>query len=516
MNTPLGCMSLPSSDSLEFGPADRIIAHPSDPFVIGIAGGSASGKTTVCSRITQRLGGQRVVLLSLDEFYRDLTPEEVKDIANVDFDCPDAFDIATMATCLDGLKRNEAVEVPVYDFVTSSRSKTKSRKVNPADVVIVEGILVLHLPEIVKRCNMKVFVDTDDDVRLARRITRDTVQRGRDVEGVIAQYTRFVKPAFERFVLPSKDNADIIIPWCGDNLVAVDLITEHIRTKLSVQDQRRIYSNLHVLPSTMQTRGMHTLIRAHDTHRQDFVFYADRLIRLVVEYALGLLPFSETEVVTPSGDVYCGVNFTRKLCGVSIIRSGEAMENGLRECCAGIKIGKILIHKSFNKTDGGSKGDLVYERLPSDIDQRQVLLMDPILATGSSAIKAIEMLTKYKKVDEAKISLLTLIAAPQGVSAICARYPRMKVITTEIDEGLGTDKLVRPGIGDFGDRYFGTTDTITEAPGIPSSPTSPVTPERRRASHLNGHTNGGLNGHANGKTHLNGHQSSPTSESPPR
>ncbi|CAJ1367161.1 unnamed protein product, partial [Effrenium voratum] len=248
------------------------------PFVIGIAGGTASGKTTVCSRLMQALGDQRVALVSLDEFYRDLTPEECSCISDVNFDEPQAFDILELAKCLDALGRGEAAEVPVYDFVTSRRSGN-IRRVAPSDVVILEGILVLHVPEILSRCNMKIFVDTDDDVRLARRIRRDTVERGRDVESVILQYTRFVKPAFEKWILPSRTNADIIIPWRDNNSVAVDLIAQHIRSKLEVHDLRRIYSNLCVMPSTMQTRGMHTKIRCRETSRQEFVFYADRLIR---------------------------------------------------------------------------------------------------------------------------------------------------------------------------------------------------------------------------------------------
>ncbi|CAJ1377741.1 unnamed protein product [Effrenium voratum] len=291
----------------------------------------------------QALGDQRVALVSLDEFYRDLTPEECSCISDVNFDEPQAFDIHELAKCLDALGRGEAAEVPVYDFVTSRRSGN-IRRVAPSDVVILEGILVLHVPEILSRCNMKtIFVDTDDDVRLARRIRRDTVERGRDVESVILQYTRFVKPAFEKWILPSRTNADIIIPWRDNNSVAVDLIAQHIRSKLEVHDLRRIYSNLCVMPSTMQTRGMHTKIRCRETSRQEFVFYADRLIRLVVETALGHLPFVEAEVTTPVGEIYQGLNFSRRLCGVSIIRSGEAMENALRMCCIGVKIGKILI-----------------------------------------------------------------------------------------------------------------------------------------------------------------------------
>jgi len=345
------------------------------------------------------------------------------------------------------LGRSEHTDVPVYDFVTSRRSPDKKRRVNAADVVIVEGILVLHLKEIVNRCHMKVFVDTPDDTRLARRIRRDTVERGRDVDSVLQQYVRFVKPSFETYVYPSKANADVIIPWQDDRPVAIDLITQHVRMRLSQDSLGRIYRNLDILPSTMQTRGMHTVIRNKDTTREDFVFYTDRLCRLTIEAALALLPFSEKQVETPTGSLYCGVGWTAKLCGVSIIRSGEAMENALRACCAGIPIGKILSRKHSG---------VVYQKLPRDIDQRHVLLMDPVMCTGSSACSAIEVLTQQNGVNEGSIVFLTLIAAPEGIRRVCSRFPRVKLMVSEVDSGIGPDSLVTPGVGDFGDRYFGT------------------------------------------------------------
>merc|ERR1712054_595920 len=149
---------------------------------------------------------------------------------------------------------------------------------------------------------MKIFVDTDDDVRLARRIQRDTQERGRDVGGVILQYTTFVKPMFDTHVLPSKKYADIVIPWArGNNTVAIDLIVQHIRTKLGMDDIRRIYPLLSLIQSNFQIRGMHTIIRNKDTSINDFIFYADRLIKIVVEAGLGLLPFTETTITTPTG-----------------------------------------------------------------------------------------------------------------------------------------------------------------------------------------------------------------------
>jgi len=424
------------------------------------------------------------VMVSLDEFYRDLTPEECANITDVNFDAPEAFDIETMVDCLDKLMHGLPAEAPVYDFVTSKRRLDQSRLLNIADVVVVEGILVLHIEKILMRCNMKIFVDTDDDVRLARRIRRDTVVRGRDVESVLNQYTRFVKPAFEKYVLPSKQKADIIIPWVDDNRVAVDLITQHIRSKLSQSDLRRIYPELHVVESTMQIRGMHTKIRNRSTPRTEFVFYADRLIRLIVEAALGQLPFEEATVTTPIGDLYLGVSFARRLCGVSLIRSGEAMERSLTACCQGIKIGKILIHRQSD-----SKDALAYENLPHDIADRHVLLMDPILSTGTSALRAVDLLTTRRRVDLDKIILLTLMAAPEGLHKLYAKYPKLKVVTSSIEQSCGPCHSVRPGLGSFGDRYFGTgimasspTDSTGAQPLASGSPASSGAPSRTDGS----------------------------------
>lgn len=428
--------------------------HRNEPFFIGVAGGTASGKTTVCDQIMQRLHDQCVVMLSQDSFYRGLTPEEKANVLEYNFDHPDAFDHVALMECICALRDRKSVDVPIYDFKTHQRSEKKQHVV-PADVVIIEGILVLHMEDVRQACNMRIYVDTDDDVRLARRIQRDVAQRGRDVAGVIEQYTRFVKPAFDTYVAPSRRHADVIIPWQrGDNVVAIDLITEHIRSKLQQPDLLRIYPNLEVIPSNFQIRGMHTIIRDQDTGTADYVFYADRLLRLVVEHGLGHLPFTERSVVTPTGHEYVGVDFAKKLCGVSVIRSGESMENALRACCKGIKLGKILVHRVGDRLVDDEKV-LIYERLPDDIHERYVLLMDPILGTGGSACRAVQVLLD-KGVQEQKILFLTLIAAPEGVHTLCRQYPALKVITSEIDDCIDSNFRVVPGVGEFGDRYFGT------------------------------------------------------------
>ncbi|XP_057491150.1 uridine kinase-like protein 5 [Actinidia eriantha] len=424
------------------------------PFIIGLAGGTASGKATVCNMIISQLHDQRVVLVSQESFYHSLTDEQLEKVSEYNFDHPDAFNTELLLLCMERLKHGHAVSIPNYD-VKSHKCIEPDRKVNPSDVIILEGILVLQDQRVRDLVNMKIFVDTDSDVRLARRIQRDTLERGRNIENVLDQYTKFVKPSFEEFILPSKKHADVIIPRGADNDVAIDLIVQHIRTKLGQHDLCKIYPNVFVIYSTFQIRGMHTLIRDVRTTKHDFVFYADRLIRLVVEHGLGHLPFTEKQIITPTGSVYSGVVFCRRLCGVSIIRSGESMENALRACCKGIKIGKILIHG-----EGDNGRQLIYEKLPADISSRQVLLLDPVLASGSNAIKGISLLLS-KGVPESNIIFLNLIAAPEGIHAVCKKFPKLKIVTSEIDVSLNKDLRVIPGMGEFGDRYFGTDNSDT-------------------------------------------------------
>ncbi|CAN1321684.1 Uridine/cytidine kinase UKL1, chloroplastic [Linum perenne] len=411
--------SSPTNDGSVFSDANA----PREPFVIGVSGGTASGKTTVCDMIIQQLHDHRVVLVNQQ-----------------------------LLDCVETLKRGLPYQVPIYDFKTHQRCSDSFRQVNASDVIILEGILVFHDQRVRNLMNMKIFVDTDADVRLARRIRRDTVERGRDINSVLEQYAKFVKPAFDDFVLPSKKYADVIIPRGGDNHVAIDLIVQHIQTKLGLHDLCKIYPNVYVIQTTFQIRGMHTLIRDREISKHDFVFYSDRLIRLVVEHGLGHLPFTEKQIVTPTGSVYTGVDFCKKLCGVSIVRSGESMENALRACCKGIKIGKILIHR-----DGDNGKQLIYEKLPNDISERHVLLLDPVLATGNSANQAIDLLVQ-KGVPESHIIFLNLISAPEGIHCVCKRFPSLKIVTSEIDISINDEFRVIPGLGEFGDRYFGTDD----------------------------------------------------------
>ncbi|KRZ58755.1 Uridine-cytidine kinase 2-B [Trichinella nativa] len=203
------------------------------PFIIGVGGGTASGKSTVCQEIVSRLGAQRhgiVAMISQDSFYRELEGEE-KELATTgkyNFDHPRAIDFELLAQTIKDMKNCKTVLIPSYSFRSNSRIPDAFKEIPPADVVLVEGILILYSSEIRDLLDMKLFVDTDPDTRLARRVMRDMNERGRDLETILYQYLNFVKPAYEEFCLPTKKFADVIIPRGGENLVAIDLIVQHI------------------------------------------------------------------------------------------------------------------------------------------------------------------------------------------------------------------------------------------------------------------------------------------------
>mmetsp|Transcript_4834 Transcript_4834/g.5883 ORF Transcript_4834/g.5883 Transcript_4834/m.5883 type:complete len:208 (-) Transcript_4834:50-673(-) len=200
-------------------------------FLIGVVGGTASGKTSVCKGIMKELEDQRVAIISLDSFYRSLSEKEIADVANYDFDVPDAFDWDLVEETLIRIKKGEPLAIPNYNFVTHSRDK-ETTGIADYDVIMFEGILAFHKPKHRDMMDMKLFVDTDADLRLARRVLRDISERGRDLEGVLNQYERTVKPAFDKYVLPTKKYADVIIPRGAENVVAIDLIVRHISQKL--------------------------------------------------------------------------------------------------------------------------------------------------------------------------------------------------------------------------------------------------------------------------------------------
>jgi uridine kinase len=201
------------------------------PVVIGIAGGTGSGKTTVASVILERTGAENIVLLPHDAYYKDLSslPKSQRDLVN--FDHPDSLETTLLVEHLSALRDWQAVDIPVYDFSNHART-SESLHLEPQPIILVEGILVFAEPELRELFDVKIFVDTPPDIRFIRRLQRDIVERGRTLESVILQYETTVRPMHLEFVEPSKRHADVIIPEGGLNTVAMDMVVARIESQL--------------------------------------------------------------------------------------------------------------------------------------------------------------------------------------------------------------------------------------------------------------------------------------------
>ncbi len=196
--------------------------------IIGIAGGSASGKTTIANKLgdlSNKVG--KVNIIRLDDYYLDHPELELEERKKINYDHPNAFDVDLLMQHIDDLKNNLEIDVPEYDFVNHAR-KTTVKKVTPSKVLIIEGILVLAIKEICELLDIKIFVDTPDDIRFIRRLSRDVHKRNRTLDNVIEQYLTTVRPMHKVFVEPSKERADLIIPEGGHNSIAIEMVFKTI------------------------------------------------------------------------------------------------------------------------------------------------------------------------------------------------------------------------------------------------------------------------------------------------
>ncbi|ORX73595.1 uridine kinase [Linderina pennispora] len=396
-----------------------------DVYMVGVAGGSASGKTSVAKRIVQALDVPWVVIVSMDSFYRKLSPEESRQafLNNHDFDHPSSYDYNEALRCMRDLKQGKATTIPQYDF-TKHAPSSESQHVYGASVVIFEGIFALYDPALLEMMDVKVFVDTDSDICLARRIKRDVTERARDPIGILQQYDRFVKPA------PTMNNADVIIPRGLDNEVAIDLLIKHIQRQLDARSQAMMRPAL--MPETNQLRAMQTILYDATTTRDDFIFYSDRLSRLLARFS--------------------GRRLAPNVTGVTILRAGGVMEKALHSVVRPAHYGKILIVGDPTTHEPR----LHYVNLPPSIGHGQVLLMDSTVVSGANALMAIRICLDHG-VQQENILFMSLLATPHGVHAIQAAFPRVRVVVALLDSHISEDNLlIKAGYGIFGDRYFGT------------------------------------------------------------
>ncbi|MBE6321196.1 MAG: uridine kinase [Bacteroidales bacterium] len=200
-------------------------------FIIGIAGGTGSGKTTVVRKLIERLPKGEVVVIPQDSYYKDSSHVPAEERQNINFDHPDAFEWPLLAKHIEQLKRGQAVEQPIYDYITSSRLK-ETVHVEPKEIIIVEGIMALRDYHLRQQMDLKIFVDADADDRLIRVAKRDIVERGRTIEAVMERYQRVLKPMHEQFIETCKRYADVIIPQGGHNNAAINMLVKFIKQEL--------------------------------------------------------------------------------------------------------------------------------------------------------------------------------------------------------------------------------------------------------------------------------------------
>ncbi|KAK7691089.1 hypothetical protein QCA50_006192 [Cerrena zonata] len=474
-----------------------------DAFVVGIAGGSASGKTHVARQIVEKLGSiPTIIILSQDSFYKKHSPEEVK-LAHanlIDFDHPNAIDMPLFANCLKDLKACKQTNIPIYSFAEHQRLDD-TKYLYGAAVIITEGILALHDPALRALYDLKIFVQCDSDLMLARRLRRDIKERGRTVDGTLDQYLRYVKPSYDNFVLPTARHADIIVPGM-DNGVAIDLIATHIRRKMkerasrfrphmaqagpptplsvpSTPDSHELlepYENLILLPQTAQLKGIYTILRDKNTPREDFIFFTDRLATFLMEKAMEYLPYRSRTVTTPVDVEYTGKEIDAKyICGVSILRSGGPLERGLERVISDVMTGSLLI-QSVAQT---GEPLLLHLMLPVCIRERHrakdtwVFLLDAQIGTGAAAFMAIRILLDHGVPEDHIIFVTFLVARSGGIGALRKAFPTVKIVCGAIDDSLRETWLeaiergdgqieaearkvwvVEPGMGHIGDRYY--------------------------------------------------------------
>jgi uridine kinase len=205
------------------------------PIILGIAGGSGSGKTTVARSIIELIGAERIAYLEHDNYYRDLSHMSLEERAQVNFDHPDSLETSLMVEHIKALKAGQSINKPVYSYKSHARTEHVI-PVSPQPLIIVEGIMVLENAELRSLMDIKLFVDTEDDVRLVRRLRRDITERGRSLEHVLGQYEATVRPMHLTFVLPSRRYADVIVPRGGGNTVAIQMVADGVMRRLPSQE----------------------------------------------------------------------------------------------------------------------------------------------------------------------------------------------------------------------------------------------------------------------------------------
>ncbi|KAK0744203.1 uridine kinase family-domain-containing protein [Schizothecium vesticola] len=421
-----------------------------DVSIIGIAGSSGSGKSTLSHAIVSKLNLPWVVILSMDSFYKTLSPESHRKafLNEYDFDAPDAIDFDVLVERLRDLKAGKRAEIPVYSFEKHARVD-KTTTIYSPHVLVLEGIFALYDPKVMDLLDMKIFCEADADTCLSRRtqVLRDVRDRGRDIDGIIKQWFSFVKPNFEKYVDPQRKVADIIVPRGVENQVAMSMVVQFIQQKLLEKSSRHraalteleiaaesepLSDRVVILPQTSQLHGMNTIIRNIDTDSEDFIFYFDRFATLLVEQALNNIPFAPVQITTPQGYQYAGLRARGQVSAVILLRGGAALEAGLRRVIPDCQTGRVLIQSNVRT----GEPELHYLVLPRDIDAHEaVLLLDAQMSSGGSALMAVQVLADHGVRPE-RIVLATYSAGRIGLHRLTTVFPGIAVVVGNLERDV--------------------------------------------------------------------------------
>lgn len=417
--------------------------------MVAVAGLSGSGKTTLAHRIIQSIDTPWTVVLSLDNFYKPLTLEERKiaKTGDYNFDCPDALDMDLLYESLSQIRAGKRTRIPMYSFKEHDRIKDRTLSIYGANVVVVEGILALADERLLDLFDCTVFVDASLDVCLARRLLRDTVQRGRDVQDALRQWEKFVCPSASAYVLPQRAHVDIVIPDGVNNKQATEMLLAHIRRQLSVKSKNHVerlrllgmstkfdLDRLHLLPLNNQLKVIKTILINKSTPISDFIFYFDRLASLLITHALDYTQYTAgpTTITTPTNSVVkpsnCIYN-SKPICGVTIVRSGDTFIRALRRTLPSPLIGKLLIQT--DSTTG--EPQLHTEKLPHD-KETQVLLFDSQILSGVGVVMAIQVLLDHGW-KQSDIIVVAVTCTRRALRVIFNAYKEIQVVAAIVSLG---------------------------------------------------------------------------------
>lgn len=420
-----------------------------EPYIIGVAGNSGSGKTSVSQKIIQELNQPWTVLLSFDNFYNPLTPEE-RQLAfcnKFDFDMPQSFDMDLVYETVKKLKKGEKTSIPVYSFNLHNRT-SKTTTIYGANVIIIEGIYALYDERLLDLMDLKIYVDTDLDVCLARRLTRDILHRGRDLAGAMRQWEQTVKPNAVRYVNPTMNNADLVLPKGLENDIAITLMIQHIQRQMAnksllhLKHLRQLgrsmtfdvdsFDNLKLLPSNNQTRGINSILFNKTTERSDFIFYFDRISVLIIEKAMEFLGNYENITVKTSRNneyYFKGLRPLDEIIAINIIRSGDCFMKAIKKTIPDITIGKLLIQSDSNT----GEPQLHFDSLPATIGgpNKKIFLFDSQIISGAASIMAVQVLLDHK-VKQENIVLCAYLATEIGLRRIKQVFNKVSIVVGKL------------------------------------------------------------------------------------